>query len=91
MKKGNPEPLSAALKAELETLAARPDSSIDTSDLPEVTDWSQAQRGRFYRPQKHLLSLRLDADIIDWFRQGGDGYQTRINAALREFIERHSA
>ena len=71
MKKGNPAPLSAEQKAELEALAALPDSEIDTTDIPPVKDWSGAIRGAFYRPIKKPLSLRLDADIIDWFRTAG--------------------
>ena len=88
MKKGNPAPLSAEQKAELEALAALPDSEIDTTDIPPVKDWSGAIRGAFYRPIKKPLSLRLDADIIDWFQRQGVGYQTRINAVLREYVER---
>jgi uncharacterized protein (DUF4415 family) len=76
-------------RAALDTLAAMPDSDIDTSEMPEVTDWSGAVRGGLYRPVKRLTSLRLDADVLEWFKRGGDGYQTRINAALREYVARH--
>ena len=58
MKKGNSAPLGAEQKAELEALAALPDSEIDTSDSPPVTNWSGAVRGAFYRPIKKPLSLR---------------------------------
>ena len=88
MKKGNSEPLSDTLAAELAALEAQPDDSIDTSDMAPVTDWTGAQRGRFYRPVKQQLSLRLDADVVAWFKEGGEGYQTRINRALREYVER---
>jgi len=74
----------------LAAVAAMPDAEIDTSDISEVTDWSDAVRGGLYRPIKHLISLRLDADLLEWFKRGGEGYQTRINAALREYVERHS-
>ncbi len=66
-----------------------PDNAIDTSDAPEVRDWSGAKRGLFYRPIKQQLTLRLDADLVDWFRTRatvGEGYQTRINRALREYV-----
>jgi uncharacterized protein (DUF4415 family) len=89
MKKGNSEPISPELLAQLKALEAMPDSEIDTSDMPEVTDWSNAVRGKFYRPVKQLLSVRLDADLIDWFKSEGSGYQTRINAALREYVQSH--
>jgi uncharacterized protein (DUF4415 family) len=63
---------------------------IDLSDIPEVRDWSGARRGLFYRPIKQQLTLRLDADVVAWFKahaQDGRGYQTAINRALREYVE----
>ncbi len=89
MKRGNPEPLTPELQAELDALAAMPDSEIDTAEMPPITDWSKAARGVFYRPIKRPLSLRVDADIVDWFQRQGQGYQTRMNSALREYVERH--
>ncbi len=59
---------------------------IDTSDIPEVADWSKAERGKFYRPIKRQVTLRLDSDILEHFARGGRGYQTRINAALRKVV-----
>ena len=41
------------------------------------------------RPYKRSLTLRLDADVLDWFKRQGQGYQTRINEALREHMKRH--
>jgi uncharacterized protein (DUF4415 family) len=82
--------ITPELRAELESLAAMPDDSIDTSDMPEVTDFTGWVRGKFYRPVKKQVTLRLDADLIDWFKaqQGGArGYQTAINAALRGVVE----
>lgn len=82
--------LTPELLAESERIAAMPDDTIDTSDMPEVTDWSGWERGKFYRPVKQQLTLRLDSDLIHWFksRQGGKrGYQTAINAALRKVVE----
>lgn len=89
MKKGNPEPLSPKLQAELDALAAMPESEIDITEMPPVTDWSKAVRGPFYRPIKRPLSLRVDADVLSWFQLQGPGYQTHMNAALREYFERH--
>jgi len=90
MKKAHSE-LSSSLRDELAALEAMADSDIDTSDIPEATDWSGAERGRFYRPVKQLLSVRLDSDLVAWFKASGAGYQTRINAALREYVKTHSA
>ena len=59
---------------------------IDTSDIPEWTEemWKRAVRGKFYRPVKKAVSLRLDADVIAWLKKDGKGYQTRANRVLRE-------
>lgn len=78
-------------KAELAALAELPEDQIDTSDIPELLDWSRAQRGMFYRPVKKQITLRLDADIVAWFKikaKDGRGYQTDINRALREHVQR---
>ena len=68
---------------ELEALRQLRDEDIDTSDVPEVTDWSKAVVGKFYRPLKQSISLRLDVDVVAWLKSHGPGYQTRINALLR--------
>ena len=90
MKKPTSKRLTAVQLKELKSLAARPDDAIDTSDAPELPDWSGAKRGVFYRPVKQQLTLRLDADVIAWFKEhtaSGEGYQTRINRALREYAQ----
>ena len=89
MKKMTSDRLTAEQKAELEALAALPEDQIQTDDMPEVRDWSGAKRGMFYRPVKQQITLRLDADLIDWFKthqEQGEGYQTSINRALREYV-----
>ena len=89
MKKESSRKLPPHLQTEAERLAALPDEEIDLTDMPEKLDWSKAERGKFYRPVKQQLTLRLDADVIHWFKthaQGG-GYQTRINQALRDYVE----
>jgi uncharacterized protein (DUF4415 family) len=93
MKRGSSRPLTAEQKTELDALAALPEERIDTSEMPEVRDWSAARRGALFRPVKRQLTLRLDADLVEWFKdragEGADGYQTRINAALRAHVEQH--
>ncbi len=91
MKKAH-KPLTARQRADLAALATIPDDKIDTSDSPEQVDWVGAKRGMFYRPVKKQITLRIDADLIEWFRQRATskaGYQTRINEALREYIAQH--
>src|SRR4030088_3600180 len=90
MKKGTSKRLTRGQRAELKSLAALPDSAIDTSGAPELLDWSSAKRGLFYRPVKQQLTLRLDADGVAWFKRQtkpSGGYQTRINRALREYVQ----
>ncbi|MBX9897216.1 MAG: BrnA antitoxin family protein [Qipengyuania sp.] len=83
--------ITPEIAANLEEIAKMRDEDIDLSDMPEVTDWSNAVRGKFYRPVKQQLTLRLDADVVHWFKthaDGAKGYQTKINAALRQFVDR---
>jgi uncharacterized protein (DUF4415 family) len=84
--------LTPAQRTELEALARLPDERINTREIPEQRDWSSARRGLFFRPVKQQLTLRLDADLIAWFKDrapNGEGYQTRINRALREYVALH--
>jgi uncharacterized protein (DUF4415 family) len=77
------------LKSELATLAAEPEDKIKLDDIPEIRDWSGAIRGRFFRPVKQSISLRVDRDVLAWFKSLGSGYQSRMNAALREHMDRN--
>lgn len=88
MKTAHFDTMTEKQRAELSAISSIPDDQIDTSDASEVRDWSDAKRGVFYRPIKQQLTLRLDADVVSWFKQQGDGYQSRINAALREHVTR---
>ena len=93
MKKRSSRRSRRGASAELKALARLPDEAIDTSDAPELPDWSGAKRGLFYRPVKQQLTLRLDADVVAWFKQhvrSTEGYQTRINRALREYVARRA-
>jgi uncharacterized protein (DUF4415 family) len=86
----NSNRLTAQDEKELAALRAMRDDEIDLSDAPESSRWSLGVRGRFYKPLKQQLSLRLDADVVEWFKRSGagaKGYQSRINTALRDYIE----
>jgi len=78
-------PLTKRQKAELAALAARPDTAIDFSDIPPLTEefWKSAVRGKFYKPIKTSTTVRIDSDVLAWLRAQGKGYQSRINAILR--------
>lgn len=80
------QPLTARQKRELQTLASKTDDSIDTVDIPELppSAWKDAVRGKWYRPLKKPVSIRLDADVLSWLKAKGAGYQTKVNGILRE-------
>jgi uncharacterized protein (DUF4415 family) len=73
---------------EIRSLRLKHDSAIDLSDIPEQKSWSQAEVGKFFRPVKVSVTIRLDADVLARLKQMGKGYQTRINTILREAVER---
>ncbi|WP_214474842.1 BrnA antitoxin family protein [Mesorhizobium sp. dw_380] len=87
----NPPSLTEAQKAEIAALKARPEDDIDTSDIPELTEefWQNAVRNPYFKPIKQQLTLRLDSDLVAWFKRrepDGRGYQSAINKALREYV-----
>ncbi len=93
MNEGTSKELTKEQKTDIEALAAIPDAEIDTRDLPETLDWAGARRDLLYRPLKKQITLRLDADVVAWFRANapdGRGYQTEINRVLREHATRAS-
>ena len=73
----------------LEDIESIPESKIDYSDIPELDDsfWSNAKIE--YPENKKPVTLRLDKDVLDWFKSAGKGYQTRINAVLKSYMEAH--
>jgi len=77
--------LPESIRKELATLASKPEAEIDYSDLPATTssDWEGAVRGKFYRPVKQQLTVRIDADVLEWLKSEGQGYQSRMNEILR--------
>ena len=80
-------PMTDARFEELKALAARPESEIDFTDNPEVTEerMKNAIRHRgFYRPVKQQITARLDSDVLHWLKSSGKGYQSRMNAILRK-------
>ena len=70
-------------KGDIRAIAARTDANIDFSDAAPVLDWSGAEIGKFYRPKKRPVTIRLDADVISWLKADGPGYQTKANWLLR--------
>ena len=87
----NPAPLTQAQRKRLAAVAAMPDADIDYSDISR-----QARSVQWTRPDalvpsenKQQVTLRLDADVLSFFKRTGQRYQSRINAALREYMKAH--
>ena len=71
----------------LKEIANIPDEAIDTSDIPEL-DESFWEKAKMVKPiTKQSISIRLDSDILEWFKSQGKGYQTFINNVLRTYVE----
>ncbi len=83
--------VNGRLAREISELKLMRDNQIDLADIPETADWSKAVVGKFYRPIKKSLTIRVDADVLAWLRSQGKGYQTRINALLRQTMDSASS
>ena len=75
--------LTREQQRDIRAIAATRDEDIDFSDAPAVLDWSGAEIGKFYRPRKKPVTMRLDADVLAWLKADGPGYQTKANGLLR--------
>jgi uncharacterized protein (DUF4415 family) len=75
--------LTKEQKQQIAAIAAKKDGDIDLTEMPEVTDWTSAEMGKFYRPPKKPVTMRLDTDVVEWLKSYGRGYQTRVNHLLR--------
>lgn len=84
----NPPPLTDEQKARLAVVAAMPDEQIDYSDAPHLPDAVWVKAGEI-PGIKQQITLRIDADVLDFFKHTGRRYQTRINAVLRAYVEAH--
>ena len=69
-----------------------PDDQIDYSESPPLSDdfWKNAVPNPFYRPAQRSTTVRVDTDVLAWLQSKGQGYQTRINAILREAMLREA-
>ena len=78
--------LNKKQKKQIAAISAKKDD-IDLTNMPEVLDWSKAEIGKFYRPPKKPVTIRLDSDIISWLKSYGRGYQTKTNMLLRHAMK----
>jgi uncharacterized protein (DUF4415 family) len=74
----------------LAALEAMGDEGIDTSDIPVLTEQKgPIYTGLFYRPGKKSVTIRLDEDMVEWFKKQGKGWQTKMNWVLRLYFASH--
>jgi uncharacterized protein (DUF4415 family) len=87
----NPSKMTAKQRKRLAALAAMPDSKIDYSDIPKQTaDLKWTRPGALISVEnKQQITLRLDSEVLDFFKNTGARYQSRINAVLREYVKAH--
>jgi len=78
--------MSKASKTDWERLANMPDHEIDTHEIPELGD-DFFNRAELRVPVKKAVTIRLDEDVLEWFKGQGTGYQTRINQLLRRYMQ----
>ena len=77
------------IKSDLKRIDAMADEDIDYSDIPELDDDFFKNAEVVVPPEKKPIALRLDADVLEWMKAQGKGYQSRINAILRAYYEAH--
>ena len=75
--------LSKIQTEDIRALKKLRDEEIDLTDISPLENWNHAIVGRFYRPVKESVTIRIDSDVLNWFRASGRGYQTRMNRVLR--------
>lgn len=78
--------MSKVSKTDWKRLSDMDDKDIDTSDIPELDD-AFFQNAELKVPPKQPVTLRIDSDVLVWFKTQGQGYQTRINKLLRAYME----
>jgi len=83
--------LTAEQKARLDAVAAMPDEQINYKDAPYLPDAVWMKAAARLPDAKQQITLRLDAKVLEFFRQTGARYQSRINAVLRSYVEAHQA
>ena len=76
-----------AIKSDLARIDKLRDEDIDYSDIPELDDEVFAQPLVAWPPRKESITIRVDPDVLDWFKHQGRGYQTRINQVLRRYMD----
>lgn len=86
-----PPVLSAEQKARLDAVASMPDEQIDYSDAPRLSDAAWMKAAEQLPHSKKQITLRIDAEVLEFFKHTGARYQSRMNAVLRSYVDAHKA
>jgi uncharacterized protein (DUF4415 family) len=76
-----------AIKSDLDRIDKLRDEDIDYSDIPELGDEVFAKPLAPWPPKKETITIRVDSDVLGWFKRQGTGYQTRMNQVLRRYMD----
>jgi len=90
MSKASTQTNSIKISKRTRELYEQRDKSLDNAEVPQLPPevWAKGTIGKYYRPMKTLISLRLDNDVLEWLKSQGDGHLTLINTILREKMMR---
>ena len=80
--------MKSTSKTNVKRLKAMSDADINMTDIPEPDD-DFFKNAQLRLPSKQTVTMRMDSDVLIWFKQQGKGYQTRINQLLRRYMETH--
>jgi uncharacterized protein (DUF4415 family) len=90
MSKASTKTRSVKISNRTRRLYEERERSLDHAEVPQLPPalWAKGAIGKYYRPLKSQISVRVDKDVLDWLRSKGEGHLTRINAILRKQMER---
>ena len=90
MSKPSTKTRTVKISGRTRALYARRNQSLDHAEVPQLSpaQWAKGTVGKYYRPLKSQISFRIDNDVLAWLKSKGQGHLSRINAILREHMER---
>lgn len=78
-----------SIKSDIKRLDRMSDKDIDYSDIPALDDTFFTAMKIELPAKKDIVTIRIDHDVLEWFKESGKGYQTRINAVLKSYVRAH--
>ena len=90
MRKASTKTKSVKISSRTRDLYRKRDRDLDDAEVPQLApgEWAKGTIGKYYRPLKSQISFRIDNDVLAWLKSKGNGHLSRINAILRERMDR---